>query len=137
VVVSEEKAEKEKDKKEKGKSGKGKGDSDKRKKEKLEELVPKGELGSRALLTVELPADARLYIDGNLMTSVTSRRRIITPPLQAGQTYTYEVRVELIRNGQTLSRTQEVSLRPGEQTYARFANLESAEAAEDAADSQR
>jgi uncharacterized protein (TIGR03000 family) len=81
-------------------------------------------LGNKALLVVNLPADAKLFIDDNPTKSVSSNRNIVTPPLQPGQTYFYRVRAELSRDGRTFTETQEVLLRPGEQSRASFTDLE-------------
>jgi uncharacterized protein (TIGR03000 family) len=117
-----EKREKGKDeKREKGKDEKReKGKDEKREKEK----EPK-----EAKLVVELPADARLFIDGMEMKSGTVKRGIVTPPLDPGQTYHYQVKAVLVRNGFNISETQTVRLIPGELVTTRFTNLESRAAA--------
>jgi uncharacterized protein (TIGR03000 family) len=78
----------------------------------------------RAQVTIDVPPEAKLFIDGNLMKSGSGRRVFETPALTPGQVYYYEVRVELVRNGQTLSDTQRVVLRPGQAASASFAHLE-------------
>ncbi len=82
-----------------------------------------------AKLVVELPADAKLFIDGTLMKSGSTKRGIVTPPLRPEQTYYYQVTVELIRHGHTLRETQRIRLIPGAQVNARFTNLENRAAA--------
>jgi uncharacterized protein (TIGR03000 family) len=109
-------------------------DAKKAKKQKLPKDLPepkkepererKKDLETSALLTVILPADARLYVDGRLMKSVTEKRSIITPPLTPGQKYYYQVKAEVDRNGQTVSETVNVLLKPGEETETSFADLE-------------
>jgi uncharacterized protein (TIGR03000 family) len=82
-----------------------------------------------AKLVVELPADAKLFVDGSLMKSGATTRGIVTPPLDPDRTYHYEIKVELVRFGHTLSETQRVRLIPGELVHARFPNLEARAAA--------
>jgi len=117
---------KEKDK-EKGK------DKDKQKEEmkkkKDEKREKEKEDAKEAKLLVELPADARLFIDGNLMKSGSTRCGVVTPPLEPSQTYYYEVKVELVRHGHTLVDTQRIRLIPGELVTANFNNLENRAAA--------
>lgn len=125
IVIQEQSKEKEKDK-EKGK------DKDKQKEEmkkKKDEKREKEKDAREAKLLVELPADARLFIDGNLMKSGSTRCGIITPPLQQDQTYYYDVKVELVRHGHTLVETQRIRLIPGELVTANFNNLENRAAA--------
>ncbi len=77
----------------------------------------------RARLVVELPADARLFIDDLAMKTQSGRRVFNTPPLARGQSYYYVLRAEVVRDGQTRTETQRVILRPGEEARASFANL--------------
>src|SRR5262249_44410809 len=44
---------------------------------------------ARATVLVRLPADARLYADGSLLRLTGPERRFVSPPLPAGQEFTY------------------------------------------------
>jgi uncharacterized protein (TIGR03000 family) len=81
---------------------------------------------TRARLIVQLPADAKLFIDGNLMKSTSEKRTFITPVLRPEQTYFYDLRAEVVRDGRTVASTQRVILRPGQAIQASFPNLPSA-----------
>jgi uncharacterized protein (TIGR03000 family) len=72
---------------------------------------------------VELPEDARLYIDDQQMKSQSGRRVFQTPPLDRGQTYYYILRAEVTRDGRTASETVRVIIRPGQEAYATFPTL--------------
>lgn len=77
----------------------------------------------RSLLIVELPQDANLFIN-DTPTNVQSTRRVFqTPPLEQGYRYTYTLRAEVVRDGQTVSQEQTVSFRPGEEARANFSGL--------------
>jgi uncharacterized protein (TIGR03000 family) len=88
----------------------------------------KGEV-SRARLIVQVPADAKLYIDDQQMRTTSNRRVFNTPSLQRGETYYYILRAEVVRNGQTVSQTRRVLLRAGEVVNASFNELRPAPAA--------
>jgi uncharacterized protein (TIGR03000 family) len=75
---------------------------------------------NRARLVVELPEDARLFIDDQRMKSTSARRTFNTPVLEKGQTYYYELKVEVAREGVTHSETKKVIVRPGEEVRAAF-----------------
>ena len=62
------------------------------------------ETGAKAKVIVELPRDAKLFIDEQLMKSNSDKRAFITPPLANGQEYFYDVRAEVVRNGDLSSR---------------------------------
>lgn len=81
---------------------------------------------NRATLIVHLPANARLLVDGKPTTSTSSVRRFYTPPLEAGENYHYDLRAEMNRNGETVTTTKRVAVRPGktEEVYLKFADLD-------------
>ena len=77
----------------------------------------------RARISIDVPAGAKVYLDGQLMRSTDTKRVFQTPALVPGQTYFYDVRVEIVRDGQTVSETQRVVLQPGQVAVAAFPNL--------------
>ena len=66
-----------------------------------------------ATLTVTLPAEAKLTIDGNATRSTTGTRTFVTPALALGQEFSYTLKAEIVREGQTLSTEQRVTVRGG------------------------
>jgi len=78
---------------------------------------------ARARVRIDVPADAKVYIDGQLMQSAATPRVFQTPDLREGQLYFYDLRAEVVREGQVVSETQRVILRPGGESVASFANL--------------
>jgi uncharacterized protein (TIGR03000 family) len=75
----------------------------------------------RATVVVNLPADARLTVGGQLTTNTSGLRRFITPPLPTdGESYYYTFRAEIVRDGQTRAAVQEVAVRPGQETRVTF-----------------
>jgi uncharacterized protein (TIGR03000 family) len=80
---------------------------------------------AKAHLIVELPADAKLYIDDQLMKSSNATKRTFsTPALQGGQSYYYDVRVEAVRDGKTYEGSKRIIVRAGEQIHASFNDAE-------------
>jgi len=84
---------------------------------------------SRVKVRIDVPADAKLYVDDMLVKSGAGVRVFQTPELDPTRTYFYDVRVELTRNGQTLSETQRLIIRPGQDAAVSFAGLEQRAAA--------
>jgi uncharacterized protein (TIGR03000 family) len=64
-----------------------------------------------ATLLVSVPEGAKVYVNGVLTRSTGAERRYISRGLEPGYQYTYEVRAELTRDGQTVSETKTVQLR--------------------------
>jgi uncharacterized protein (TIGR03000 family) len=84
----------------------------------------KGMAPTKAKLIVSLPADAKLYIDDQLMKTTSERRVFNTPTLDRDQTYYYILRAEVEVDGKKLTDTKRVLVRAGEEIRANFAELE-------------
>lgn len=72
-----------------------------------------------ATLVITLPADASLSVDGNATVSTSARRVLVTPALEEGE-YVYNLRAEIVRDGQTIAENQTVNVRPGQTTEVSF-----------------
>jgi uncharacterized protein (TIGR03000 family) len=100
-------------------------DGDKKDGDKKDGDKKDGEVSmTRAKLVVEVPTDAKLYIDDQLMKTTSSKRVFSTPLLAQGQAYFYDVRVEVVRDGKTVSDSKRVIIRAGEEARASFPNME-------------
>jgi uncharacterized protein (TIGR03000 family) len=78
--------------------------------------MPKAEAAAPATIIVNLPADAKLTIDGNATTSTTDRRVFVSPALEPNQEYYYTVQAEL--NGQ--SKSERVTVRAGQEVNVKI-----------------
>jgi uncharacterized protein (TIGR03000 family) len=79
-----------------------------------------------AMLSVNVPADAKVFVNGTETTSTGGQRQFVSRGLNAGNRYTYEVRAEMIRDGQPVTETKSVTLAMGEQAQLAF-NFNNAE----------
>lgn len=68
-----------------------------------------------ARLIVRVPEDAAVYLEGQKMQSTGPLRHYVSPPLRPGVQYTYTVRVDAARDGQTASKTVRVPVQAGQQ----------------------
>jgi uncharacterized protein (TIGR03000 family) len=83
-----------------------------------------------ATLTVRVPADARLWVN-DALSPLTSETRIFeTPRLLGGKGYSYTLRAEVRRNGQTLAATKPVAFRAGERVEVDLRDLSQYQPAE-------
>jgi uncharacterized protein (TIGR03000 family) len=73
-----------------------------------------------ALLTVSVPAEAKVFINGNATTSTGTQRQYISRGLKAGSRYNYEVRAEYVKDGQPVTDTKSVTLSAGEMAGLAF-----------------
>jgi uncharacterized protein (TIGR03000 family) len=78
---------------------------------------------SPARVIVELPENARFYVDEQAI-KATGRRVFSTPALEPGQTYFYDLRVEVDIDGKTQSQSRRVVVRAGQEIRASFLDLE-------------
>ena len=82
--------------------------------------------GTRGAVVVHLPADARLYAGDKLLAMTGTERQFVTPALPNGQEFTYRFRVEYDRDGETISVTKRVAVRPGSTASVEFSDLATA-----------
>jgi uncharacterized protein (TIGR03000 family) len=82
----------------------------------------------RATVTVRLPDDARLTVDGETV-ALTAERTFQTPPLETGRRYFYTLKAEVVRDGQTQSDSQRVFVEAGKSVEVSFSKLEAVRAA--------
>ena len=72
-----------------------------------------------AHVTVTVPADAELWVDGSKTTSTGSVREFQSPPLTPGQ-YAYEIRAHWTENGREVTQTQKVAVSAGAHIAVNF-----------------
>ncbi|MEN1678174.1 MAG: TIGR03000 domain-containing protein [Planctomycetota bacterium] len=65
------------------------------------------------MLSVRVPTDAVVFVNGKKTTSTGSQRQYVSHGLQSGESYTYDVRVEVLRNGEKVSDSKSVKLVAG------------------------
>src|SRR5262249_30817581 len=81
-------------------------------------------LNNAARMILEVPMDSKVFVDGiATKQAFASKRSFLSPPLERGQNYVYDVKVEIVRGGQTLTETQQIKVRAGEETRAVFNKL--------------
>jgi uncharacterized protein (TIGR03000 family) len=71
-------------------------------------------------IEVQLPAEAELWIEGRKMSLTGGLRKFISPPLLAGQRFTYEFRARWKEEGREVMRTQNLEVAAGEQHRINF-----------------
>ena len=70
--------------------------------------------GQAATIDVTVPAEAQLWFDTTLTTKAGTTREFISPPLDPGRDYTYNLRATWLDNGQEVVRQRAVRVRAGE-----------------------
>jgi uncharacterized protein (TIGR03000 family) len=68
---------------------------------------------NNAHLTVNVPADARVWIDDTPTTSTGPVRQFESPPLTPGSRYSYEIRASWNENNRKVTQTQKVAVTAG------------------------
>jgi uncharacterized protein (TIGR03000 family) len=77
---------------------------------------PEAFLPTPATIVVSLPAEAKLTIDGAATKSTSATRVFASPALEPGKEFVYNLKAELVRDGQTLTATKQVTVRAGDET---------------------
>jgi uncharacterized protein (TIGR03000 family) len=76
--------------------------------------------GSRARITVRLPAEARLFVNDVLCTLGSETRSFQTAELPAGRRYAYTFKAEMARAGQAHTETRRVVFEGGQEVRVDF-----------------
>jgi uncharacterized protein (TIGR03000 family) len=88
-----------------------------------EEIKKETSAATGAKLIVDLPADAKLFIDDRPMNVASQHPIFVTPGLQAGKTYYYDLRAEVVRDGKAVSDFKRVVFHAGDELRESFARL--------------
>ena len=76
-----------------------------------------------ARITVDLPASAKLYVDGVLKTAEGSVRNFHTPDLVKGQSYYYDLKAEITIDGTTITDEKRIIVKAGETLNESFPKM--------------
>jgi len=87
--------------------------------EKIEKK-PMSQTAAPATIIVSLPADAKLMIDETLTTSTSDRRVFVSPNLNAGKEYHYNLKATFVQDGKTVELTKRVAVIAGNETTVSF-----------------
>jgi len=94
--------------------------SDKQQVETLD--LPEGEAKgpATAKIVVQMPAGAKLSINQKACQGSSSTRTFVSPPLEPGKDYYYTFKAEVVRDSETVTATQRVAVRAGEEKQVRL-----------------
>ena len=68
-----------------------------------------------AYMNVNVPADATVYLQDQRMTLTGARRRFVTPEIKDGKGLVYDLKVEVERDGRTVSKTTRAAVKAGQE----------------------
>jgi uncharacterized protein (TIGR03000 family) len=86
-------------------------------------------LKSTALVTVQMPKDAQLYVDGFLYPLPANQRTFTTPALAKDKEYFYELKAQVVREGKTHTETHKINVEPGKHVKVAFKTLDAIQTA--------
>jgi uncharacterized protein (TIGR03000 family) len=75
---------------------------------------------NKAHLHVHVPAGARVWVGGAATTQTGTERDFVSPELNPGKTYSYEVKARWTQDGQPVEETRTVKVRANETSNVRF-----------------
>lgn len=74
--------------------------------------------------TVEVPAEATVWIEDQQMSQTGATRSFVSPPLAPGKTYIYDVRARWQENGREMEQRQSITVQGGSSSAVRFPTAE-------------
>ena len=78
---------------------------------------------SVANISIEMPANAKVFVDGQFISGSGEKRQFHTPALPKGQAYFYDVKAEIEVNGKTEVEEKRVVLKAGDELKESFPKL--------------
>ena len=75
---------------------------------------------SEGVLQVNLPAKAKIFVNGRPTRLTGESRRFVAPNLRNGKQYVYNVKAEMVRDGEVVEQTKQVTIHPGRTTELAF-----------------
>jgi uncharacterized protein (TIGR03000 family) len=76
-----------------------------------------------ALLTLNVPEDAKLFVDGRSFSLPRGGRTFTTPALEQGKKHFYELKAQVVRDGAVQTETRKVYIEPGQHLEVDFKQL--------------
>lgn len=73
-----------------------------------------------ATVVVQLPADAKLFVEGQPVRIDPATGGFVTPRLERGEWYVYTLKIEAVRDGKVLAETKDIQVSAGQVTRVRF-----------------
>ncbi len=83
----------------------------------------KPEEQTRAKIHIEVPEGGKLFVDGKQVNVAAGARVFSTPNLAQGESFFYDVRIEIERNGITRGEEQRVVIQAGQDAFVNFPTL--------------
>ncbi|HKM55303.1 MAG TPA: TIGR03000 domain-containing protein [Isosphaeraceae bacterium] len=83
-------------------------------------FYPNMDAGDTAFMSVRVPANAEVWVQGAKTTSTGAVREYRSPALAAGRQYSYEIRASWVENGQSVTQTQQVPVTAGANVTVSF-----------------
>jgi uncharacterized protein (TIGR03000 family) len=88
------------------------------------EEQPETPKDTHAHIIVRAPAGAELWFNGTKVTGEGEVRKFASPMLTPGQRYSYEVRAQWKQNGQTITKTHELTVKAGAHIDVDFTSMD-------------
>jgi uncharacterized protein (TIGR03000 family) len=82
--------------------------------------APSYDDGQSALITVKVPAGARVWFNGVPMTATGPIREFHSPPLAPVKQYYYDITARWVQNGREVTQTQQAKFRAGRDVRLEF-----------------
>lgn len=74
----------------------------------------------RAVLALQVPADAKIWVQGEATKQSGEVRTFVSPPLVPGRVYTYSVKAQWSANGKPIEQSQTVTVKAGNRSQLLF-----------------
>jgi uncharacterized protein (TIGR03000 family) len=71
-------------------------------------------LNDRVSLNLTVPADAKIWVEGSMIVQMGTQRQMVSPPIQPGYDYSYDIQVSWIQDGREVTRKRHITVHAGD-----------------------
>jgi uncharacterized protein (TIGR03000 family) len=71
-------------------------------------------VNDRVTLNLTVPADAKLWVEGSMIVQTGTQRQLVSPPIQPGYDYSYDIQVSWEHEGREVTRKSHITVHAGD-----------------------
>ena len=68
----------------------------------------------RVTLNLTVPAEAKIWVEGTMIVQTGTQRQLVSPPVQPGHEYTYDIQVSWQQDGREVTRKSHITVHAGD-----------------------
>jgi uncharacterized protein (TIGR03000 family) len=71
-------------------------------------------VNDRVTLNLTVPGDAKIWVEGSMIVQTGTQRQMVSPPIQPGYDYSYDIQVSWNQDGREVTRKRHITVHGGD-----------------------